>query len=317
MVTYKLTDKKRFDFLVELSDQLAKSGDKLTALSYLNQGRKTLTAASAEVLTVIVKRLLSLGQANEAQAVYVQAALDGKGVLPLTDQERASIKKASQSLHQQVTQKSAHGHDLLLAAFNKSLIQIAAQIRGRKPVLIEIGTTREDVPGQGSTKLLADYCKANGLDFITVDMDPQNSEMAKQTFAAIDATGFQAITSKGEDYLRGFEGEIDFVFLDAYDFDHGQHSELRQSRYEKFLGSRIDESECHRMHLDCAQSVAKKLSPFGLVCFDDTWLEDGKWTAKGTLGMPFLLANGFEVVEARNRAALLRRNPNFTGVLSA
>jgi hypothetical protein len=36
-------------------------------------------------------------------------------------------------------------------------------------------------------------------------------------------------------------------------------------------------------------------------------MEDGRWSAKGTLAMPYLLANGFELVEARNRAALLRR----------
>jgi hypothetical protein len=55
----------------------------------------------------------------------------------------------------------------------------------------------------------------------------------------------------------------------------------------------------------------QKLSPDGLVCFDDTWIEDGLWVAKGTTAMPYLLENGFEVVEARNRAAILRRvRPN-------
>lgn len=307
IVTHKLTNNKLFYFLLEVSDQLVKAGDKLTALSYLNQGRISLMNPSVDVLTVVAKRMLKLGQFNAAQEIFFQAALDGKGILPLSEQELASLKNANLDLLKHAAQKSAHGHDLLLAEFSKNLTQFVSHISDRKPVLIEIGTTREDVPGQGSTKLLADYCKANSLDFITVDMDPRNSEMAKQTFSALDATDFQAITSKGEDYLRDYEGPIDFIFLDAYDFDHGKHSELRQSRYKKFLGARIDEVECHRMHLDCAQSVAKKLSPLGLVCFDDTWLEDGKWTAKGTLGMPFLLANGFEVVEARNRAALLRR----------
>jgi hypothetical protein len=48
------------------------------------------------------------------------------------------------------------------------------------------------------------------------------------------------------------------------------------------------------------------MAPGGLVCIDDTWQEDGQWTAKGTLAMPFLLERGFELIEARNRAALLR-----------
>ena len=40
---------------------------------------------------------------------------------------------------------------------------------------------------------------------------------------------------------------------------------------------------------------------------DDTWLENDAWAAKGTLAVPYLLANGFEVLEARNRAAVLAR----------
>jgi hypothetical protein len=118
---------------------------------------------------------------------------------------------------------------------------------------------------------------------------------------------FEAINMKGEDYLRDYDGNFDFIFLDAYDFDHGKHSKLRQSRYEKFLGAPIDDTECHKMHLDCAIYVKEKLSQNGLVCIDDTWLENGNWTAKGTLAMPYLLENGFHVFEARNRSVLLGR----------
>jgi hypothetical protein len=316
IITRKLTDKSLFSFLIELSDQLENLGDKTTALSYINQCRKLPTSNTVESLTEITRRLIRLGQPTEAESVFVQAALAGKGVLSLSEKERIALKNANLKLHQLAGQKTEHGHDLLISELNKNLSTIVANISGRKPVLVEIGTTREDVPGQGSTQKLADYCKINAIDFITVDMDPHNSAMAEQTFASMEVLSFQAVTSKGEEYLRNYDGMIDFIFLDAYDFDHGKHSELRQSRYEKYLGSRIDELECHRMHLDCAQTVAKKLSPFGLVCFDDTWLENGKWTAKGTLGMPYLLANGFELIEARNHAALLRRKPFNTGIES-
>ena len=59
--------------------------------------------------------------------------------------------------------------------------------------------------------------------------------------------------------------------------------------------------------LECTQSLLHKLTRSGVVCIDDTWLEDGKWTTKGTLAVPYLLENGFEVLEARNRAVLMRR----------
>lgn len=177
----------------------------------------------------------------------------------------------------------------------------------RKRLLIEIGTTRETVPGQGSTRQLARLCAREGFDFVTVDMDPRNSRNAARMFRQIGVP-FQAVTSKGEDWLARHPGPIDYVFLDAYDFDHGKHSEIRQERYERYLGTRIDDAACHQMHLDCAMALVERLSPDGLICFDDTWMDaTGRWTAKGTTAMPFLLQNGFKVLEARNRAALLCR----------
>lgn len=304
---YKLTKGDLFAFLIELSDQIARGSDKLTALHYLQQARRSSTMLTRSDLAALVKRLVALGQYTEAEALVTQAALDGTGTLALNDKEKAAIQKASLQRHDTIAKKSEHGHDLLLSALNKYLPSFPKESVSRKPLLIEIGTTREEVPGQGSTRKLAQYCQKNGVDFVTVDMDPHNSNGARQVFTEIGAEYFQAISMKGEDYLREYADTFDFIFLDAYDFDHGKHSELRQSRYERFLGARIDETECHKMHLDCAQSILRKLSPYGLVCIDDTWLEDGRWTAKGTLAMPYLLANGFELVEARNRAALLRR----------
>lgn len=63
-----------------------------------------------------------------------------------------------------------------------------------------------------------------------------------------------------------------------------------------------------KLLLDCSKSVEAKLSRNGLVCIDDTWLEEGNWTAKGTLAMPYLLEHGFRVLDVRNRAALLDRS---------
>ena len=59
------------------------------------------------------------------------------------------------------------------------------------------------------------------------------------------------------------------------------------------------------MHLKCAESVVKKLQEDGIVCVDDTWQdENGAWTAKGTLAVPYLLDKNFEILESRNKAIL-------------
>ncbi|MDP2355749.1 MAG: hypothetical protein Q8M31_06770 [Beijerinckiaceae bacterium] len=197
-----------------------------------------------------------------------------------------------------------HGHALLI----DHLTANPPAPLPRRRVLIEIGTTRERLPGQGSTEKLARVCAHLGMDFITVDMDPRNSRLAQRMFRQLGLP-FRAVTARGEDFLAAWDGPIDYCFLDAYDFDHGMHSEFRQSRYEAFLGSRISEMECHEMHLACARSLVTKLAPDGVICFDDTWLDaNGAWTAKGTTAMPFLLDNGFLIqFSAKNSAVVTRQ----------
>jgi hypothetical protein len=150
------------------------------------------------------------------------------------------------------------------------------------------------------------FCRDNSLDFVSVDMDSENTARADELFKK-EGVNFRAIAAKGEEFLENTAEEFDFVFLDAYDFDHGGHSDLRQSRYEAVLGDRINDQACHEMHLRCVVALVKKLPAHGLICFDDTWLEDGKWMAKGTTAMPYLLSHNFVLLDVRNRAALLSR----------
>ncbi|MDY6823758.1 MAG: FkbM family methyltransferase [Thermodesulfobacteriota bacterium] len=203
-----------------------------------------------------------------------------------------------------------HGHKILMDYLADKLENIQS-MADHPLTLIEIGSTRENLPGQGSTKKLAEFCNTHGLHFITVDMDPQNTRQAQSDVSGINPR-FEAVNQKGEEFLNDYSDPVDFVFLDAYDFDHGQHSQNRQTRYEKHLGSRISDEACHQMHLECARHLAKKLSPFGVVCIDDTWIENGRWTAKGTLAVPYLLSHHFNVALYGNKSALFTHS-NFTG----
>ena len=199
-----------------------------------------------------------------------------------------------------------HGHELLMKTIRQHLSHIRSQTN--TPLnLIEIGSTREEVPGQGSTAKLASFCQHHQIHFITVDMDPDNTERAHNTLQAINPS-FEAVTAKGEDYLQSYPHTIDFIFLDAYDFDHGNHSETRQQKYEQNLGTRINDADCHAMHLSCAQTLTSKLTPWGLIGFDDVWYQEGNWAGKGTTAVPFLLNKGFTIIASENRAIVLIRD---------
>lgn len=274
-------------------------GEDLTSQSFIGRAlvQAPLGASWLRVLAATAFADLNVGAGVLTALTYDALA---SGVLATSDREKLAAVIAKTSS----VKVSDHGHVLLMDALNA---HPPLEIE-RERVLIEIGTTRELVLGQGSTQKLAEMCSDFGLTFITVDMDPNNTRHAARMFAR-EGYDFQAVTAKGEDFLAQYDGLIDYVFLDAYDFDHGHHSAIRQDRYARFLGSRIEEEQCHKMHLDCAESLIVKLTPEGLICFDDTWTDtEGNWTAKGTTAMPFLLENGFSLIEARNRAALLRRS---------
>ncbi len=278
----------------------------LTAIHFLNAAYDLVPTTTTEMDSLFVRRFLALNHVDLATEIAVGSALESNTTLELTPVGRKKILQHFRHLRNLEKTQQSHGHGILIRCLDERLGAKSDDLADDE-FLIEVGSTREDVPGQGSTRVIAEFCKRRGIHFVTVDMDPRNTKSAQVLFKKL-GVDFEAVNQKGEDFLREHPGPFDYVFLDAYDFDHGKHSELRQSRYEKFLGHRIDDADCHRMHLECAESIASKLRLTGLVCIDDTWQdENGHWTAKGTLAMPYLLENGFRVIEASNRAALLER----------
>lgn len=269
----------------------------LQALGLITEAIEAMPKDRQDIQQIAAALYATMGK-SETAITTLGSGLMEEGALDID-----MAHKLSKTMRGNVPVAMLHGHQLLIDVLTQSPPSPAPHRR----LMVEIGTTREAIPGQGSTRKLAELCAHLNIDFITVDMDPANTRRAQRTFQRFGFP-FTAITAKGEEYLAAFSGRIDYIFLDAYDFDHGKHSEFRQDRYIRFLGNRIDETACHQMHLECAEALLTRLTSDGLICFDDTWLDDaGNWTAKGTTAMPFLLKNGFEIVQAKNHAALLRQ----------
>jgi hypothetical protein len=292
---------EKFLFLRQLALEFQSSGNKMAAAGFLEEASRHIPPDETDCAWRLVKDFLDLGLPDSAFELRLRIPEVG-GRLSASDIE--SIRKAGDALGEKIRNLNGHGQELLLAFAKKHAQRLRENCGSRKPLLLEIGTTRESAAGQGSTRRLAEFCHSQGFHFITVDMDRANTDLAAQMFRENDYP-YEAIHSKGEDFLAGYSGAIDLAFLDAYDFDHGKHTELRQARYEKFLGSRIDESECHRMHLECSRLILPLAAPWMLMCVDDTWLHEGRWTAKGTLAVPHLLENGYHFLDIRNRAVLM------------
>ncbi len=304
VLDHELNENEKFDLCCAFALKIAENGDKYQGINFLNNARYFLDKENNKEQ---YKKLIEIASSLNSIALAVDLEMEFNAKYGVFSSEiNNKIADEYKKIRSVSLKKQAHGHDLLIDYIEK---HVKDNDQAGK-ILVEIGTTRENIPGQGSTMQLAQLCKRKNIRFITVDMDPHNSKWA--TFVSHRYNlNITAITKKGEDYLRENIDSFDFIFLDAYDFDHGMHSELRQSRYEKNLGRKIDEEACHLMHLECAKSVVKKLKGDGVVCIDDTWLDENKhWTAKGTLAVPYLLDNKYEIIEQRNKALLLNRQGN-------
>jgi len=295
----ELSIQDKFDIFCELGKHYIRQKDNLKAMHFFAQARKTVND-NPYYLLMLASFYLKIDQQDSALDLYIICLLKKAFI---DEQLTNKLVQRYKQLSNTWKKAQEHGQQILMDYINYDIDYLKTQVN-RKLTLIEIGSTREDVPNQGSTLKLANFCKAHSMDFITVDMDPRNTKLAKHDLNKIDKS-FQAINQKGEDFLEDFNGPMDFVFLDAYDFDHGKHSEERQTRYKKYLGEQISNEACHKMHFECARQVVKKISPFGAICIDDTWFKEQKWHAKGTLAVPYLLENNYSIVRAANRSVLL------------
>lgn len=271
--------------LLAAHDDLRAAGDRLLAQSVLAELEDVVDPDEPGVLLEAVRRRVFAGQ----PAVALRALLVALGVQDVDLLVRLERVAAG---------STTHGH----ALFTQHLDDLPSD----DGLVVEVGSTRERVPGQGSTEQLARAAHRLGRTFVTVDMDPVNVTQVARLLARRGLPG-TPVAAKGEDWLAACERPIAAAYLDAFDFEHDAHGELRQSRYETFLDTRIEDDACARMHLDCAKELVRLVIPGGLVAIDDTWEEDGAWRAKGATAVPHLLDNGFVEIDRTGTAIALRR----------
>ena len=190
-----------------------------------------------------------------------------------------------------------HGHDVLINKISK-----LSDLEDR--VLIEIGTTREVLNEQDSSYKLSKFCESRGMDFITVDMDQENTDNINQRWSN-EGIKSVAITRKGEEFLDDYEGVIDFLYLDAFDFYHENHSLKRIDKYKTILNTTINNEECYRMHLECCVNSIDKINIGGYICIDDSF--GVEFDGKGKTAIPYLLDNGFIIDTMENKCILLKK----------
>ncbi len=188
------------------------------------------------------------------------------------------------------------GHDFI--------IQMLPTIKAELPkgaAMVEIGSER----GHGSTLALAQTALEYGLHFVTVDVDPSINVDAKKIVQEVSPS-FEAVCDYGEKYLEITARTFHIVYLDAFDFWHANHPEDRKAAYAS-RGTEITDDNAAAMHLACAKALKRCLAIGGYVCFDDILTPGPEWKGKGRDAIPWLMNNGFDLLEWKRTTAMLRR----------
>lgn len=160
---------------------------------------------------------------------------------------------------------------------------------------VEVGTSRNG--DDGSTRILSSWTQ----HLITVDVDPVNCEFVQ----ALNLSNVTVINSTGEQYFRtrvfGMR-PISLLYLDNFDWDwHPEQPEdfvrEQQERYTE-LGMHMTNVNSQSAHLTQMILALPHMAKRCLVVCDDTWYNKwwGQYAGKSGAVVPFLLANGFEVL---------------------
>ncbi len=149
--------------------------------------------------------------------------------------------------------------------------------RGAK-TLVETGTARlglTNCVGDGcSTPIFADWAKGHGAFLYSVDIDPNAIAESRAATLPINPQ-VQFTTQDSVAFLEAFDRQIDFLYLDSYDFDVNNPSPSQEH------------------HLKEVVAAYSYLHEDTVIMIDDCDLPYG---GKGRLVIEFLTARGWEVL---------------------
>ena len=191
-----------------------------------------------------------------------------------------------------------HGHKLLEEHIIKDPL-----LEGK--VIIEVGSVREHMEGQNSTGFFMELCKKHNMKLISVDMDKECSDNVHKEAKKLDFTNYEAITMKGEDYLKTIV-KFDYLYLDGFDYYHEYHSDKRKEKYKEILQTEITNENSWKSHLDMVKEVYEKGNDKSLICIDDVFHAN---KGKGCTAVPFLEQNKWKGLEHKYNAVIFSLMP--------
>lgn len=171
--------------------------------------------------------------------------------------------------------------------FSKALIM--ANDLGHK-TFVETGTTRKEDNWAGdgqSTLVFGDYCKNFGGKITTCDIDQECIDTCK-TITKKLKKHIKYVCGDSINFLKKLKGQIDFLYLDSYDFDKNDPDPARNHNLEEF------------------KAAEDKLHDKSIVLIDDTGnhIDQGK----GKITIQYMLQKGWKIIDHHYQTLLAKQN---------
>ncbi|GJM27534.1 MAG: hypothetical protein DHS20C17_01690 [Cyclobacteriaceae bacterium] len=150
-------------------------------------------------------------------------------------------------------------------------------------VLLETGISREglkNTKGDGaSTILFGIWAKQHQAKLYSVDIDPKAVSVANKQIDAMDLTDYVFThVSDSVAYLKLFDQQVGFLYLDSYDYDKRDKSIQKMSQLH---------------HLNEFKAIESRLKDNCVVLIDDCNLPGG---GKGKTVIEYMLKRNWEIV---------------------
>ena len=169
---------------------------------------------------------------------------------------------------------------------------------------VEIGTSRNG--DDGSTRVIAEWAARFQKELYTVDIDAYNIHFVSD----LQIPNLKTYLGPGETFFKTFPkhlGPVSFLYLDNFDWDwHPDNPEPfvieQQARYKQ-LGLEMTNVNSQRAHLEQMMAAMPAMAEQSVVVLDDTWYNRwwGHYSGKGGAVVPYLLANGYTVLETEEQ----------------
>jgi hypothetical protein len=178
----QISQRDVFTLNIELARAFRGKRDPMTSASFLAGARRLLQPGQNDLAAVLIKELLTLGDKQTASEVAIEIGLRQALPSSLEELEILAVTEGHQQAKRQLTAIRDHGHALLIEHLEKN-VEAIAKAAGRQLVLIEVGSTREQVPTQGSTEKIASFCQKKGFASSPSIWTPITRRLRKNSFS--------------------------------------------------------------------------------------------------------------------------------------